>query len=274
MTKTVRARFAALAALPDDAIDLGLGALLIAAEAYPGLDVGAYMTRIDALAALASRDVPAGDPARERVLALNRFLFESQGFRGNRESYGDPRNSYLNEVLERRIGIPITLSVVYVEIARRLALPVRGVGFPGHFLARLEGTEVLIDAFHARVLAPADCAALLVKVAGPGAAFDARLIAPTSPREILARMLRNLKQHWWQQRAFEPALSCSDRILLLLPEAAEELRDRGLAWRELECFGPAAKDLERALELAPDAPWSRAVAAELETLRLRAASLN
>jgi regulator of sirC expression with transglutaminase-like and TPR domain len=274
VTRDARARFEALAALPDEAIDLALGALLIAAEACPDLDVAAYLARLDALAAHAGREVPAAAPPRERVLALNRFLFEAQGFRGNRTHYDDPRNSYLNEVLERRTGLPITLCVLYVEVARRIALPVHGVGFPGHFLARLEGTELVIDAFGARVLAPPDCAALLRQVAGPDAAFDARLLAPTPSREILARMLRNLKQHWWRQHAFESALACCDRILLLLPDLAEEWRDRGLVWRELECFGPAARDLERALALAPDAPWGRAVATELGALRRRAAALH
>ncbi len=272
---TPRERFAELAALPDAAIDTALGALLIAAEGRPEVDVAAGLASLDALAAAARPGLEGAGTLAARIERLNRFLFVEQRFRGNRERYDDPENSFLDRVLARRTGIPITLSVVYVEVGRRLGLPLAGVGFPGHFLARTTGPEeIVVDAFVGRVLTHADCADRLRAQFGPDARFDPRLLRAATPREILARMLANLKQQFLHAEAWLPALAAIERILLLFPEAPAELRDRGLTWQRLECFGPALRDLERFLLLAPDDPAAPAVREALAPLRERAARVQ
>jgi regulator of sirC expression with transglutaminase-like and TPR domain len=224
-----RERFAALVALPEPEIDVALGALLIAAEAKPELDVARPRAALGAIATRAASKLASlpDDGARARTLA--RFLHDEIGLRGNRDDYYDPRNSYLDEVLERGLGIPITLAIAYVDVARRLGLRAAGIGFPGHFLASVEtagGAQVLIDAFEGRALDLDDAQALLARAAGDGARLDPALLAPTPPREILARVLRNLKQIHVERDEIESALACSDRILLLRPTDTAERRDR------------------------------------------------
>jgi regulator of sirC expression with transglutaminase-like and TPR domain len=275
VTVSPRERFAAIAAGPDAQIDLGEAALWIAAEAYPDLDVSAYLLRLDALAAEARPCVERATSERARVDALNDYLFEEQGFEGNREHYEDPRNSYLNQVLDRRTGIPISLSLLWIEVGRRLDLPVHGVGFPGHFLAKYQGADqIVVDPFFGRVLSSEDCVERLRQASGERVPFDPKLLEATGSREILARMLRNLKQHYARLGDLERALASCDRILLLLPDDAEELRDRGLVYRELECFGPAVADLERFVALVPGHPMARAVRSELLDLRRRVAEIH
>jgi regulator of sirC expression with transglutaminase-like and TPR domain len=270
-----RERFAELAALPDDAIDVALGAFLIAAEGRPEVDVAAGLAALDALASDARPRLAGATSLRARVEALNRFLFAERGFRGNRAHYDEPENSFLDCVVARRTGIPITLAIVYVEVGRRLGLPLAGVGFPGHFLAKTTGPEeIVIDAFFGRVLEHADCADLLRAQAGAGARFDPRLLRAATPREVLARMLGNLKQLWLRSEAWLPALGAIERILLLYPDSPAELRDRGLVWQRLECFGAALRDLERFLALAPEDPTAPAVREALPPLRGRVARIQ
>jgi len=271
-----RDRFAALAQLPDARIDLAEAALWVAAEEYEDLDVAAYLERLDALAADAVPFVEARVSPEEQIVELNDYLFTGRGFTGNREHYQDPRNSFLNEVLDRRLGLPITLSIVYMEVAGRLGLPVRGIGFPGHFLTQLEGApEIVIDAFFGRVLSAEDCAERLRTVLGPEAALVPEVhLRAVTPKEILARLLSNLKQVYARSADWVRALACCDRILLLAPEAAEELRDRGLVYERLACFTAAAADLERALELTPDAEASAMLRDRIEALRRCAGPLH
>ena len=269
-----RESFEQIARRPDAEIDLAEAALLIAAEEYPSLDVGLYLARLDALAEAVAPRVRAVDDAAERVSRLNHYLFVEQGFSGNRERYDDPRNSFLNEVLDRARGIPITLAVVYVEVARRLELPVRGVGFPGHFLAKYEGPpDILIDAFFGRVLSEDDCQQRLRALLGDQEVLDRGThLRPATPREILVRMLTNLKHLYVKTVDFGRALACCERILLLDPDAPLELRDRAVVYERLECFGAALADFERFLALAPDdesAPAVRAKLAGLERQVLR-----
>jgi regulator of sirC expression with transglutaminase-like and TPR domain len=222
-----RARFAALAAQSEP--NLEESALWLAAEEYPALDVHACLARFDALAAEARPALAGAASGAERIARLNRFLFVECGFRGNRDDYYDPRNSYLNEVLERRTGIPISLSAVYLAVGRRLGLDVRGISFPGHFLVKCvcaEG-ELVIDPFERTVLDLEACQRRL----------DAALPAPVTlrpdvhlraagSREILLRMLANLKRIYAERRDLERTLACCDRILLLDPDAPGERRDR------------------------------------------------
>ena len=273
---TTREEFARLAARGDDEIDLAEGALLIAAEACPDLDVAHHLGRLDALAEQARpRLQGAGPGAAERLAQLNGFLFEEQGFVGNRSVYDDPRNSYLNEVLERRTGIPITLAVLHIEVARRLGLRVEGVNFPGHFLARHVGeSALLIDAFEGRFVTAEECAVRLRATLGDDATLERHHLARATPKQILARILRNLKNIHARAGELDTALGCCDRILLLLPDDPSELRNRGLVYEGLEAFTAARADFERFLELAPDDPSAPAVHTRLQRIRQKVAQLN
>jgi regulator of sirC expression with transglutaminase-like and TPR domain len=232
--RAARDRFAALLRAPDGRLDVAEAALWIEAEADPACDVAGALARLAALAERAADRVAAESGAAARAAHLVRFLYDDAGLRGNDADYYDPRNSYLSAVLARGLGIPITLSIVYVDVARRLGLDAAGVGFPGHFLARVAGPHevAIVDAFHGRLLERSDLRALLARAAGPAAALHPALLAPTPPREILARVLRNLKHAHAQRDEIESALACSERLLLIAPDDADERRDVG-ALREL-----------------------------------------
>lgn len=275
MEKNPRERFAELANVPDERIDLAEAALLIAAEAYPNLNIAAYLQRLDTLAQEARSFIGGVASDAERIARLNQFLFVEKRFIGNQKRYYDRRNSFLNEVLDRHTGIPITLALVYIEVARRVGLSVHGVGFPGHFLAKYVGDEeIIIDAFFGQVLSERDVRDRLESVLGPEAPFDRRYLRSATPREILVRMLGNLKQVHIKAEEFEPALSCCDRILLLAPDNPQEIRDRGLIYQRLECYGPALTDLERFLQLAPDDDTADAIRENLITVRRHVAQIH
>lgn len=274
--KGPRERFAKLAQRPAAELDLAEAALLVAAEEYPDLDITAYQGRLDALAAEAELRLAGAATDSERLSRLNDYVFRERGFTGNREHYDDPRNSFLNEVIDRRLGLPITLAIVYIEVGRRLHLPLCGVGFPGHFLAKLEGEpEVLVDAFFGRSVTRSECAQRLRAALGSDAELipEQHLRAAT-PHEILVRLLTNLKQLYVRDADWLRALGCCDRILLLIPDAPSELRDRGLVYEQLECFAAAASDLERFLEIAPQAERTGPLRARLSALRRRVGPLH
>jgi regulator of sirC expression with transglutaminase-like and TPR domain len=274
-SRSARERFAAAVAAPDEAIDVAEAALLIAAEAYPDLDVARYLRVLDDLAAQAQASVGHTGPAPERVRRLVSFLVVDCRFFGNQKDYYDRRNSYLNEVLDRRLGLPITLALVYTEVARRLGLTLLGVGFPGHFLAKHPGSpELIVEPFFGQILSLADCQQRLRAVLGAEARLDSSHLRAATPKEILVRILRNLKQIALQAREFESALACSERILLVEPGLPQELRDRGLLYEQLECYGAARADLERFLALAPDDPSAAAVRERLIDLGRPAATLH
>jgi regulator of sirC expression with transglutaminase-like and TPR domain len=271
-----REQFALLARLPDTKIDTALAALWIAAEEYPSLDPQVALSHLDALAAAARPCLGEASHDAERAERLLHFLHTEQGFVGNEKSYDDPCNSFLNVVIERRTGIPITLSLVLVEVARRAGLPLRGVSFPGHFLVKLEGPELrVLDPFHGRILELSDCRARLHAAFGLDATLRPELhLRAATPREILVRMLTNLKHLYLRARDFGRTLACCERILLLHPDAPLELRDRGLVYERLECFAAAAKDLERFLQLSPDDESAPAIRERLHTLRSRRQRLH
>ncbi len=273
--RAARERLTALAIGPEDRIDVAEAALLIAQEEYPHLDVGAYLQRLDQLAAAARAETPRAAQPAEQIARLNHFLFVERGFAGNSDHYYDPRNSFLNDVLDRRTGIPITLGLVYSEVAQRLGLPVHGVSFPGHFLARYRGDpDIIIDPFFGTVITAAECARRLQGIYGDQAQFDRRLLRPATPREILVRLLSNLKQVYVDTSEFERALACVDRILLLAPDAPRELRDRGIIYQRLECFAAALRDFERYLQLAPEDEAAPLIRETLPDLQRKAASLQ
>lgn len=267
-----------LAGLPDAAIDLPRGALLISALLQPGLDPELHLRRLESLAIAAVASVPREAPLPERILALNRFLFEEEGFSGNLDDYYDPRNSFLDQVLERRTGIPITLSLLFVEVARQVGIPAFGVGFPGHFLVRVgEGGSVLVlDPFaRGMSLGEQELDRRLAEVYGEGAltirANPAVLRAATR-REILVRLLANLKAIYTGRGDLQRALVTVDAVLTLRPDSADDLRDRGLMYRELGYLPAALADLRRYAALSDDGESIAALApvlAELEAGSVR-----
>jgi regulator of sirC expression with transglutaminase-like and TPR domain len=259
--RTLAEQLAAAADRPGP--DLAAPAFLIARLEYPRLDPGPYLDRLESMGDAAFHRI-AGDPGHDaplaaRVDALNRYLFTELAFAGNRDQYEDPRNSCLNEVLDRRTGIPITLSLVYIEVARRAGLRAEGVNFPGHFLVRAlpdlhtddpdEG--IIVDAFHGgAILNENDCRALLGRHAGENAAWEPALLARATRRQILVRMLLNLKHLYVRWRSFPQARAVADLLLTLSPSAVTELRDRGLLAYHMNDFPAALRDLEEYLKVA------------------------
>jgi regulator of sirC expression with transglutaminase-like and TPR domain len=257
---------------PDDEIDLGRAALAIAHLEYPGLDIESYVTRMERLAA-AVQDLSGGEADSYRLIAaLNYTLFSVEGFRGNQDDYYDPKNSFLNDVLERRQGIPITLSVLYMEVARRAGVVFYGVGFPGHFLVKHEGTEgqIVIDPFHqGEIRSIEELEEMLDKMYGGRIRFQPEFLSPVSKKRILKRMLNNLKSIYLQQGDLLKGLSVVDRLVILEPNSAHERRDRGLLYLKLECFSQALEDLETYLRLAPYADDAAEIRAQAASLRQR-----
>ncbi|MCC5898390.1 MAG: tetratricopeptide repeat protein [Phormidium sp. BM_Day4_Bin.17] len=238
-------------------IDLGKAALCIALEEYPDLDIDAYLQRLDGYAEDIAQQLPQERYPLRVINALNSYLFETLKFRGNQENYYDPKNSFLNDVLERRVGIPITLSVVYLELAKRLQFPMVGVGMPGHFIIRpdFEDAGIFVDAFNGgEVLFPEDCERRLTQIYGRPISLQPEFLEPVSSEQILVRMLTNLKAIYIAQQEISKALAAIERILLLAPDAVLELRDRGLIYYQSGQAIAASQDLERYLSLRPDAP--------------------
>lgn len=280
-------RFAAFAALPDEDMDLAEGALLVADLAYPTLDHAAYHRRFDVLAAAVRaelqlahhRPLPSDQTCRRAVAAhvlraLRRVLADREGFAGNRDDYYDPRNSFLNDVLDRKQGIPITLSAVYIAVGRRLGAPLVGVGLPAHFVAKWplpagEGGDLYIDAFSAgEVMDEADCADFVKRLLAPSGTgrLDAQWFEAVSTRAILTRMLNNLKLVYLQRGETTPALAVVDRLVLLRPDLTQELRDRGLLRLALGEPLLAASDLSAYAARAPEAPETRRLRRRLATI--------
>lgn len=254
-----RERFAEIAAMDEEEIDLGEAALWLAAEAVPDLPVRGYLAKLDRIADGVLPALQGAGLLAQQVDALNLELFGVHGFHGARGDYYDPRNSFLNEVLDRKTGIPISLSVVYIEVARRVGLDAAGINFPGHFLARVGDEPIIVDPFEGRNATPRECKTRLAAVLGEQAELTPELLAPAGKKSILLRMLSNLKSIYAQRRDFEAALGCCDRCLLLAPDAPTELRDRGLMYHGLDCARPALMDLERYLELDPEGEGSDAI---------------
>ena len=270
---------------------LAPAALVIARVENPHLDPDPYIARLDAMGDAARRVIErhassTGDMSPQSgVKALNEYLFDELGFTGNREKYEDPRNSCLNEVLERRTGIPLTLSIVYMEVARRAGLHMDGVNFPGHFLVRCpqaHSAHLVIDPFHAgALLSEHNCRLLLQKHVGSEVAFSRSLLAPATRDQILVRMLLNLKRIYVHMRSFPQARDVTELLLALTPSALSELRDRGLLAYQLNDVTGALKDLQAYLKLSSMSEPDKETKAEhqqiwehVKTLRRRVAALN
>jgi regulator of sirC expression with transglutaminase-like and TPR domain len=277
--------FEKILAEKEERIDLARACLMIAQDAYPGLDVERYLGDIERMAIRLRGRIPQTGQAEERVVALNQFLYGDLGYWGNTEDYYDPRNSYLNEVLDRRTGIPITLGILYMELGRRVGLPLEGISFPGHFLVRLHlrrGTLVLDPFAGGAPQADDELRRRLERVVPEHARGGVPLaelpleqfLEPASKRQILSRVLRNLKGIYREADKPERMLEVLNRMLVVSPEASSELRDRGYLYQRLECWRPALKDLSDYLERVPDAPDLDDVRASLLDLSARCARLN
>ncbi|MEE4378621.1 MAG: tetratricopeptide repeat protein [Candidatus Competibacteraceae bacterium] len=264
---------------PDDTLNLGRAALLIALEEYPDLDIDSYIERLDRLADRARARLTSRTSAQEAVEALNCTLFDEEGFAGNTSDYYDPRNSLLNEVLDRKLGIPITLSVVYLEVGRRLGLPLSGISFPGHFLVKLPQAvgDLVLDPFHGgKLLQETELTRRLGELfhAHSGAMELQQLLQNAGKREILARLLRNLKAIYFQKGDLPRSLSFNNWILLATPDSAADIRDRGLLLEQLDCAQAAASDYRRYLTLAPAAADRSVIRQRLGFLEPLRPSLN
>ena len=273
-------RFRQVVSGPDEAINLAEAALLIATEEYRDLDIAAYLARLDQLAATLKRRLRPDIGPADTIIALNRFLFEEQGFSGDAVDYYDPRHSFLNEVLDRKRGIPITLAVVYIEIGRRVGLPVQGISFPAHFLVKCqlrEGTVVL-DPYAKGISLSFDDLKQRIKSlrngVEPPRSVVAGALATASNKDIVVRMLRNLKSIYSHHKEWLKALAAADRIIIAMPDSAEEYRDRGMLYANLECFRAALFDLQAYLKMLPVAQDADVVREKVIELQAVASRLN
>lgn len=241
---------------PDAHINLAKAALLIAQSEYPDLDIDEYLNALDVMADEVEERLPAERYPLRIIQSLNQYFYEDLGYTGNTSNYYDPRNSFLNEVIDRRTGIPITLSLVYLEVARRLDFPMVGINMPGHFLIRPEFEEagIFVDAFNrGEILFEQDCQQRLAQIYGRSVPIDPSFTASVSPRHLLARMLRNLKFIYLDHKDLLKSLAIVEYILLLFPDAPMELRDRGLIYYQVGEAYKAARDLEIYLAMLPNA---------------------
>jgi regulator of sirC expression with transglutaminase-like and TPR domain len=272
--------FEQLAAQPDECVDVATGAALIARDAYGTLDVDRLLARFDDLAApLAGKNLEAL-PLERQADTVSEYLYEELGFRGNEQDYYDPKNSLLPDVLGRKLGIPITLALVYCEVAKRVGVRARGVSFPGHFLVRVdahgrEDAPVAVDPFFGgRRLDEAALERLLERGAPPTKLPMIEHLAPATARTTLVRMLINLKWIYATRGDFARALLALDRIISLTPDSVPAIRERGLLAAKLGSVEAARADLTRLLELVPQAPDAHSIRQRLDELRAKAGVLN
>jgi regulator of sirC expression with transglutaminase-like and TPR domain len=270
--------FADLLACDDDRIELARACLLIAEDAYPGLDVESYVREVERLALRLRGRLSRTAGAEEKVVALNEFLYGDLGYTGNAGDYYDPRNSYLNEVMDRRTGIPITLAVVYMELGRKIGLPLEGVSFPGHFLVRvrMRGGMLVLDPFAGgEPQAEQDLRDRLKRVIPRDATGGIpmrdlpldQFLEPATKRQILARLLRNLKGIYRQAEKPARMLEVLNRALVVSPDSTSDLRDRGVVYQQMECYRAALKDFREYAAREPEA-------ADIHEVRVRVIELS
>jgi regulator of sirC expression with transglutaminase-like and TPR domain len=258
-------------------IPLARCALLIACEEYPHLDIEHYLDRIADLAREAEPLVRGGDNTVERVQLLSEFLFVQKGFEGNRDAFGDPRNSFLNEVIDRRLGIPITLSVLYLEVGRRLGLNLHGVSFPAHFLVKAvdDRGELIIDPFNGGAIIGLDeIRARLAQIYSQPVEVHPAMLKAVGARSILTRMLRNLKGIYASGADWPRTLAALDRILILDPRAFDEILERAALYERMECFSAALGDFQSFLSIAPDHPHADGARESVMRLMRQVARIN
>jgi len=268
----------------DDAIDLAYSALLIAKFIYPDLDIDAYKARLDALAqrvrVVFAANVTAEDeewPALKMIYAINFVLFNEDGFHGNAANYYSADNSFFNRVLDERVGLPITLSLLYMEVAQRVDLPIYGVGLPYHFVVccPLPDKKIYIDPFeHGMLMSEKMCRERIRNLSNGKVRLPRQVFEPISKRYLLLRLLSNLKHVYLNVEDYDHALIVYDFILILMPNLAKEYRDRGIIHYQLQHYGRAMRDMKRYVDLDPDAKDRYEILNHIKMIRETIARLN
>jgi regulator of sirC expression with transglutaminase-like and TPR domain len=264
--------------IEDERIDLAKAALTFARIEYPELDLNAYLRKIDQLGERAGkRIIETGDPG-ESIAAVNEVLFAEEMFRGNTVDYYNPLNSFLNDVLDRRLGIPITLSLIYLEVARRIGFPLFGVGMPGHFLLKhydIAGRSTLIDVFEGgRVVTEDDCQKKLNAIWDGQLVLQPQFLLPVTRRQMLTRMLNNLKTIYLSQRNFRKTLRIVDLILVSYPRSPEDVKQRAVLRYNLDDYRGALTDFEEYVRMLPDASDAEEIKQTALSLRRSMAMMN
>ena len=262
----------------DTSLSIAEGALVIARHEYPALDVPAYLAELDGIATRIRRRLPS-DAGKPHILSLlNHCLFRELGYVGNRDNYYDPRNSLLNDVIDRRTGIPITLCILYMEVGKRLGLPLEGVAFPGHFLVkcRIDQGVIVLDPFNRGASLSEEELRDMLKQNGNDRSQPplTALLQTADKKTMWLRLARNLKAIYVNAGQPEKAVKIITMILTINPEETGELRDRGLLYSQLECYRAALTDLEQWVNFDVGAAEDHAIQEKLEELRRRNRLLN
>lgn len=274
---SIREHFIRSVERPDPALDLARTALIVAAESDPDVDVDGVMHTLDTWAEQLRRRLDPDWNNLQKLARLRAFVFEELGFQGERRDYYNPSNSLLHEVVRTRRGIPLTLSIVFMELGWRLGIPFEGVGFPGHFMVRLTGEpgDLLLDPFeHGCSVHEEDCRRILKEVSGGAMEFSAELTASVGKRDMIRRLLHNLKGAYLRAGDDANALAAVERLLVLLPGDANETRDAGLLLYRMQRFGEALPRLKAYLQARPDAHDADAVRRHVATLQQQLAEMN
>ncbi len=262
----------------DEKIDLLLGSLLIAETEYPQLRPELYIRHIEELAVRVRAYIPESYDTASTIQAINRVLYEEEKLRGNNEDYYDPRNSFLNDVLDRKLGLPISLAVIYMEVARRVGLPLFGVGMPGHFLLKhydVDGRETLIDCFEAgKIVSASDCQRRLDKIYSGQLTLQSDFLVTLPRRQILMRMLNNLRSTYLTRRNFRKALQIVDLILAIYPRSPEDVKQRAVLRNESGQLGRALEDFDLYLKMSPEASDVDEIRQIALSIRRRLATFN
>ena len=261
--------FARLMAPPHRDIDLSRAALLIAQAEYLDLDIPHYIQVIEDLGQRVRSNTP-DDTIMAPIQTLNHILFDEERFRGNEEEYYDPRNSFLNDVIDRKVGIPITLSVLYMEVARHAGLNVRGVSFPGHFIVKHETPEgpLFVDPFYGGMVLEKEHLAQRLRLAGGGfMPFRDHHLAASTDAQIVTRMLNNLKGIYASRRDYDKVLTFTQMLLDVSPWDLDEVRDRGKVHLQLKDYRPALSDLETYLQFSPDAEDAEVIGRSIQYIK-------
>jgi regulator of sirC expression with transglutaminase-like and TPR domain len=261
---------------PTEDIRLAEAALYIASDEYPKIDITAYLTVLNQWSSSLKKE-SARKPALSRIDLLNKLLFEKMQFSGNIDNYYDPKNSFLNDVIDSRRGIPISLSVIYLELAWALGLDATGIGFPGHFLVRIndQGKMVYVDAFYrGRVMSAADCVEFWNDISEGELEFQESFLSSMNKQQILIRMLRNLKSIYLEQKSYRKLIRVMDKLVVLNPRLPEEVRDRGIIYYQMQAYRLALKDFEGYLSTAPESDDAEVIHQYIEVLREYSTHVN
>ena len=278
MNTTHQDAFFSLSQLEDEQIEVPVGALLIAKDAYPELDITVYLEKLDQMGEEAKAQIGGTTDLSAQIADLNHYLFEKQGFSGNDEDYYDPRNSYLNDVLDRKLGLPITLSIVYIEVGNRIGLRLVGIGFPGHFLVKQKGeySETFIDPFEqGKILTKRDLnEKLQMMPMTQGEQMRPEFLQELTNKQTLVRVLRNLLAIYLKDKAYERAARVGEQITWLAPKSALDYRDLGYLYYQIDSYGRSLRAFEKYLELEDGEPDREKIEFNVQTLKKQIAMMN